>query len=194
MGSTETMVASSVSVDPIRFEFTFDEASYLRYERLANGGSELRSREAGVAVRLKLLDETEFQHEGRMDFVNNVIDTSSGTIRGRAVVANPDGVFTPGMFARVQVPGSPPYTALMVPDVAIGTEQTRKYVLVVDANNVARIKYVTLGSLSGDLRIIKSGIDEGDRVVVNGLMRARPNLPVNPQPPGAPGAPPQAKN
>jgi RND family efflux transporter MFP subunit len=190
---TTTMLATIVSVDPIRFEFTFDESSYLRYQRMAKG--DLRSREAGVAVTLKLLDEPEFTHQGRMDFVNNVIDTSSGTIRGRAVFANPDGVFTPGMFARVRVPGSPPYPALLVPDTAIGTEQARKYVLVVDSENTVRIKYVTLGQVSGNLRIIKSGIDENDRVVVNGLMRARPNTKVNPQQEGAPpAAAPQAKN
>jgi len=190
-----TLLATIVSVDPMRFEFTFDEASYLRYERLAKDGRELASRDAGVTVRLKLLDEADFQHEGRMDFVNNVIDTSSGTIRGRAVLTNADGVFTPGMFARVQVPGSPPYSALLVPDTAIGTEQARKYVLVVDSENTARIKYVTLGQLSGNLRVIKSGIDENDRIVVNGLMRARPNTKVNPQQEGAPPpASPQAKN
>jgi RND family efflux transporter MFP subunit len=192
-----TLLATIVSVDPIRFEFTFDEASYLRYARMAKGGRELASRDAGVAVALKLLDEPEFAHQGRMDFVNNVIDTSSGTIRGRAVFANPDGVFTPGMFARVRVPGSPSYPALLVPDMAIGTEQARKYVLVVDADDVVRMKYVTLGQVAGNLRVIKSGIDENDRVVVNGLMRARPNVKVNPQqegaPPPRPGAP-QATN
>jgi multidrug efflux pump subunit AcrA (membrane-fusion protein) len=99
------------------------------------------------------------------------------------------------MFARVQVPGSPPYSALLVPDTAIGTEQARKYVLVVDSENTARIKYVTLGQLAGNLRVIKSGIDESDRIVVNGLMRARPNTKVNPQQEGAPPpASPQAKN
>jgi len=190
-----TLLATIVSVDPIRFEFTFDEASFLRYERLAKGGRELASRDAGVEVALKLLDETEFQHKGRMDFVNNVIDTSSGTIRGRAVFANPDGVFTPGMFARVRAPGSPSYQALLVPDTAIGTEQARKYVMVVDPENTARIKYVTLGQVSGNLRVIKSGIEENDRVVVNGLVRARPNAKVNPQQEGAPPpAAPQAKN
>jgi RND family efflux transporter MFP subunit len=190
-----TLLATIVSVDPIRFEFTFDEASYLRYQRLAKGGRELASRDAGLPVALKLLDEPDFRHEGRMDFVNNVIDTSSGTIRGRAVIANPDGVFTPGMFARVQVPGSQPYAALLVPDVAIGTEQARKYVMAVDDDSVARIKYVTLGPVSGNLRVVKSGIEENDRVVVNGLMRARPNAKVTPQQEGAPlPAPPQAKN
>src|SRR5579859_6064967 len=124
------MLATIVSMDPIRFEFTFDEASYLRYERLALGGRDMTSRNSSVVVDLRLIDEADFKHQGRMDFVDNVIDRSSGTIRGRAVLANPDGVFTPGMFGRVRVPGSPSYTAMMVPDGAIGTEQTRKYVLV----------------------------------------------------------------
>ena len=109
-----------------------------------------------------------------MDFVDNVIDRSTGTIRGRAVFANPDGMFTPGMFGRVRVPGSPPYTALLVPDVAIGSEQARKFVLVVDDGGVARQKYVTLGQLDGGMRVIKDGLDANDRVIVNGLMRARP--------------------
>jgi RND family efflux transporter MFP subunit len=184
-----TLLATIVSVDdPIRFEFTFDEASYyLRYERLAKSGND-----ASVAVALKLRDDLDFQHQGRIDFAANVIDRSSGTIQGRAVFANPDGAFTPGMSARVQVPGSPPYPALLVPDTAIGTDQARKYVLVVDAENTVRIKYVTPGQLSGNLRVIKSGIGESDRVVVDGLMRVRPNAKVNPRQERAPL--PQAKN
>ena len=91
-----------------------------------------------------------------MDFVDNVIDRSTGTIRGRAVFANPDGVFTPGMFARVRVPGSPPYEALLVPDAAVGTEQARKFLLTVNADNTVVPKYVTLGQLTADnLRVIK---------------------------------------
>jgi RND family efflux transporter MFP subunit len=139
-----------------------------------------------VVVSLKLIDEPDFTHQGRMDFVDNVIDRSSGTIRGRAVLANPDGVFTPGMFGRIRVPGSPSYTALLVPDTAIGTEQVRKFVLVVDADNVAHMKYVTLGQVFDNLRVIKSGLAEDDRVIVNGLMRARPNQKVTPQDGGAP--------
>src|SRR5271167_3793865 len=114
-----SMLATIVSIDPIRFEFAFDEASYLRYERLAKGGRDMTSRDSSSLVSLKLLDEQDFVHQGRMDFVDNVIDRSSGTIRGRAVFDNPDSVLTPGMFARVRVPGSPPYTALTVPDAAI---------------------------------------------------------------------------
>jgi multidrug efflux system membrane fusion protein len=194
---TTTMLATIVSVDPIRFEFTFDEASYLRYERLSKGGREMTSRDGSVLVDLKLIDEPDFRNQGRMDFVDNVIDRSSGTIRGRAVFSNPDGVFTPGMFGRVRVPGSPSYMALLVPDTAIATEQARKYVLAVDADNTVRMKYVTLGQVFDDLRAIKAGLNEDDRVIVNGLMRARPNQKVNPQEEGAapkPPGSPQAQN
>ena len=183
-----TLLASIVSTDPIRFEFTFDEAAYLRYMRLANTAEGSRVDERTVA--LKLLDEQGFPHKGRMDFVDNVIDRSSGTIRGRAVLANPNGLFTSGMFARVQVPASPPYEALVLPDVAVGTEQARKFVMVVDGENVARQKYVTLGVVLDGLRVIKDGIAIEDRVIVDGLMRARPGQKVTPE--EKPAAAPQA--
>jgi RND family efflux transporter MFP subunit len=177
-----TLLATIVSIDPIHFEFTFDEASFLRYERMAKTGRDIASRGAGVPVELKLIDEHDFTHKGRMDFVDNVIDRSTGTIRGRAVFANPNGVFTPGMFARVRVPASPPYAALLVPDAAIGTEQIHKYVLVVGADDTAHEKYVTLGQSTPDgLRVIKSGIGPDDNVVVSGLMQARAGQKVKPQ-------------
>jgi len=189
-----TMLATIVSIDPIYFEFTFDEASYLRYERLAKKGEDIASRNASVQVALKLIDESDFDHEGRMDFVDNVIERATGTIRGRAVFANPSEVFTPGMFARVRVPGSPPYEGLLVPDIAVGTEQARRYVVVVDDQDTARIKYVTLGQLTSDgLRVIKEGLGPDDRVVVNGLMQARPGTKVHAEEQGTkPAAPVQA--
>lgn len=190
-----TLLASIVSVDPIRFEFTFDEASYLRYTRLAaGGGNDVAGRNTKTPVALKLLDEQGFPHKGEMDFLDNVIDRSSGTIRGRAVMPNPAGLFTPGMFARAQVPASAPYEALLVPDVAIGTEQARKFVLVVDGENVARQKYVTLGAAVDGLRVVKEGLAPDDRVIVEGLMRARPGQKVAPESAKVPDAPkPQAK-
>ena len=194
-----TMLANIVSLDPIRFEFTMDEASYLRYERFYGSGKEVTGREGGVIVGLKLLDEKTFEHRGYMDFVDNAIDKSSGTIRGRASFSNPNAVLTPGMFGRIRVPGSPTYNALLLPDAAIGTEQIRKFVLVVGDDNTAVQKYVTLGPLSDDnLRIIKDGIKAGDRVIVNGLMRVRPGQKVTPQEQGAaplgPAGPQAAKN
>ena len=188
-----TLLATIVSIDPIRFEFTFDEASFLRYERMSKLGRDIASRGAGVQVALKLIDEKTYDHEGRMDFIDNVIDRSTGTIRGRAQFANTNGVFTPGMFARIRVPGSPPYEALLLPDAAIGTEQVRKFVLVVGADNTVKQKYVTLGETTADgLRVIKTGLDPDDRVIVNGLMRARTGQKVAPQEQGAAGAPPAA--
>jgi membrane fusion protein, multidrug efflux system len=188
-GSNTTLLATIVSVDPIRFEFTFDEASYLRYQRVAGGNGQMSSSGQGaVAVTLKLIDETDFAHSGKMDFVDNVIDRSSGTIRGRAVFANSDGIFTPGMFGRIRVPGSPAFTALLIPDAAIGTEQSRKYVLVVDDGGVVRQKYVVPGQIDDDLRVIKQGLNPADRVIVNGLMRARPGIKVTVEEKGTPAA------
>ncbi|HEY7299799.1 MAG TPA: efflux RND transporter periplasmic adaptor subunit [Xanthobacteraceae bacterium] len=190
-GGNTTLLATIVSIDPIRFEFTFDEAAYLRYQRAGQTGSDVAGRE-GADVELRLIDEPDFVHHGRMDFVDNVIDRSSGTIRGRAEFANPDGLFTPGMFARIRVPGSPVYQALLVPDAAISSEQARKYVLVVDADNTARQHYVTLGQLVGNLRVIKDGLAADNRVIVNGLMSARPGAKVAPQEEQPKTPPPQA--
>jgi multidrug efflux system membrane fusion protein len=186
-GGNTTLLATIVSVDPIRFEFTFDEASYLRYQRFAGkeGGID-----GGMAVALKLLDEKDFQHPGKIDFVDNVINQSSGTVRGRAVFENSDGVLTPGMFGRIKVPGSPAYLALLIPDEAIASEQARKYVLVVDDGGVVRQKYVTVGQLDDGLRVVKDGLTASDRVIVNGLMHARPGIKVNARDLNAPASPP----
>jgi len=179
-GST-TMLATIASIDPIRFEFTMDEASYLRYLRMARGAaSESANRGMTLPVRLKLIDEDAFLHEGKIDFVDNVIDRSSGTIRGRAEFANADGRLTPGMFGRIQIPVSAPAVALLVPDSAIGTEQVRKFVYVLDKDNVANPKYVTLGQLVDNLRVVE-GLDPQDTIIVNGLLRVRPGAKVTPE-------------
>ncbi len=189
-GGSTTLLGTIVSTDPIYFEFTFDEASFLRYERMSKTGNDIASRGAGVQVALKLIDEHEFAHQGHMDFVDNVIDRSTGTIRGRAVFANPNNIFTPGMFARLRVPGSPAYEALLVPAAAIGTEQAKKFVLTVNGDNTVVPKYVTLGQTTADgLQVIKGGVSSDDRIIVNGLMRARPGQKVTPQAEGK-GAPP----
>jgi RND family efflux transporter MFP subunit len=176
-----SLLAIIESIDPIRVEFTLDEASYLRYGDLATDGAGA-NRGLALPIKLKLLSESVFSHEGRMDFVDNAIDRSSGTIRARAVLANPDGRFTPGMFARVRMAAAPPKNELLVPDAAIGAEQAHKFVLVVDAENVARPKYVTLGPVVDGLRVITQGLSPDDNVIVNGLMRARPGAKVTPQP------------
>ena len=196
--NTNTLLATIVSTDPIYFEFTFDEASYLRYQKM-----EEISRQSGtikpIPVKLGLITETDFPHEGEMNFVDNVISTTTGTIRGRANFKNPEGLFTPGMFGRIQVPASAPHEALLVPDVAIGTEQTRKFVYVMGPGSdpqAPQIKYVTLGRLIDGKRVIVSGLEANDRVVVNGLMRIRPGSKVVAQEeqPAAPAAASAATN
>jgi RND family efflux transporter MFP subunit len=177
-----TLLATIASVDPIRFEFTMDEASYLRYVRLATeAGAHSANRGITLPVRLKLIDEDKFTRDGKIDFVDNAIDRSSGTIRGRAEFENADGRLTPGMFGRVQITVAAPAEALLLPDAAIGTEQVRKFVYVVGHDNVATPKYVTLGQLSDGLRVVKSGVRADDLVIVNGLMRVRPGAKVTPQ-------------
>lgn len=177
-----TLLATIATVDPIRFEFTMDEASYLRYLRVAGGENAVLSADRGmtIPVRLKLIDETNFTREGRIDFVDNAIDTSSGTIRARAQFSNPDGRLTPGMFGRIQVAASPPGEALLVPDAAIGTEQVRKFVYAMSSDKIVNPKYVTLGTLVDGLRIIETGLSPDDTVVTEGLMRLRPGAKVNP--------------
>ena len=176
-----TLLATIVSTDPIRLEFTFDEASLLRYERLAKGGHKDVTGRGDAGVKAKLIDEPDFSHHGRMDFVDNVIDRATGTIRARAQFSNTDGLFTPGMFARVQVPGSAAYQALLLPDVAIGTEQSKKYVLILGGENIVVQRYVTIGELVDGLRVIKSGLSSEDTVIVNGLIQARLGAKVIPQ-------------
>lgn len=179
---TTTLLATIVSVDPIRFEFTMDEGSYLRYLRAAAAGkADSIDRGMSLPVSLKLLDEKDFMHQGKIDFVDNVIDRSSGTIRGRAEFSNPDGKLTPGMFGRIRISASPPAEALLVPDTAIGTEQVRKFVFAVGNDNVANPKYVTLGPVVDGLRVITAGLSPDDTVIVNGLMRVRPGTKVTPQ-------------
>ncbi|MGZ5804627.1 MAG: efflux RND transporter periplasmic adaptor subunit [Xanthobacteraceae bacterium] len=177
-----TMLASIVSMDPIRLEFTFDEASYLRYQRLSKPDDDTTTgRRANLPVSLKLIDEREFVHEGYLDFVDNTIDRASGTIRGRAVFSNSKNLFTPGMFGRIRIPASAQYTALLVPDAAIGTEQVKKFVYVVGADGTVAQKFIVSGQLVGDLRVVKEGVSATDRVVVNGQMRAKPGQKVTPQ-------------
>ncbi len=191
-GGGNTLLATVVSVDPIRFEFTFDEQSYLRYVRYASASKEVAALNGNVPVALELIDENDFKHTGKIDFVDNAINTSTGTIRGRAVFDNHEGIFTPGMFGRIRVPGSPPYTALLIPDSAIGSEQARKYVLVVDDGGMVHQKYVTPGQIDGGLRVIKDGLAASDRVIVNGLMRARAGIKVNAKEQADPAASPAA--
>ncbi|MGD9668214.1 MAG: efflux RND transporter periplasmic adaptor subunit [Hyphomicrobiaceae bacterium] len=180
-GGNTTLLATINSTDPIRFEFTIDEATYLRFLAL-NGEKEVAN--PNVPVSLKLINEDTFENHGRIDFVDNAFNRSSGVIRVRAVFPNPTGRFTPGMFGRLRLQIAPPAEALLIPDAAIGTEQVKKFVFVVrdkEGSKVAEQRYVTLGPLTDGLRVVRDGISPEDQVVINGSMKARAGSPVTPK-------------
>ncbi len=162
-----TPLTTIVSENPIRFVFDAPEAALLKYKRDAGGAR-------GSAVEIRLQDETEYRWKGRLEFMDNAMDRGSGTIRGRAVLDNPDGFIQPGMFGQMRLFASKPFDALMVPDQAIVTDQTRQVVYVVDAEGAVAQKVVEPGRLMDGLRVIRSGIDPADRVVISGVQRARP--------------------
>lgn len=177
-----TVLTSVVSLDPIYVYFEGDEHTYLKYNAQAQRGERPSSRDAANPVFVGLANEQDFPHAGRMNFVDNALNPDTGTIRARAVLDNRDGVFTPGMLARVKLLGSGEYTATLIPDEAVGTDQDRKYVIVVNEQNVAEYRPVQLGDVADGMRIVRSGVQSGERVVVGGLQRVRPGIPVTPQP------------
>lgn len=166
-GST-TLLATIVTVDPIHFVFDVAETDYLRYARLSLSGARTSGRETAHPVRIRLADESDFVHEGQLDFVDNALNPRAGTMRGRAVVQNRDELLQPGLFGRVRLFGGET-DALLVPDSAILSDQARKIVLVVDADETVKGAPVELGPLEGGLRVVRSGINPADRVVINGL-------------------------
>jgi membrane fusion protein, multidrug efflux system len=176
-----TVLTSIVSMDPIHIYFDMDEATYLKNNRLWHEGRRPSSRETPNAVQIMLSGETKPSHEGNMDFVDNRLDVATGTLRGRAVVPNTDLSILPGQFARIRVIGSAPYDALLLPDTAITNDQSRKIVFVVNKDNTVEMRPVTLGPLDQGLRVIREGITKDDRVVVDGLQRARVGAKVTPQ-------------
>lgn len=175
-----TLLTTIVSIDPIHCYFDVNEQDYLKYTRLAISGSRPSSRETANPVSIRLLDEDEFEHQGRMDFVDNRIDQATGTMRGRAVFENADGALVPGLVVRLRLIGQTRPNAVLVPDAAIGADQTNRVVYVVDSNNVVSLRVVVPGRLVEGLRVIRSGLDGSERIVVGGLMRARPGATVAP--------------
>lgn len=178
-----TLLTTITSIDPIYCYVDVDERSMLKYQRLTREGER---RAAGLLVGLQLANETDFPHEGVIDFVDNRVDPATGTIRTRGVFANPDAALIPGSFARVRVPGSGRYETLLVPDSAVATNQNTKLLYIVDPNNTVQMRPVKLGPLFGDWRSIQSGVGPEDRVITTGQMRARPGMRVAPHAPETP--------
>ena len=175
-----TLLTSIVSLDPIYIYFDMDEATYLRNNRLYFEGKRPSSRDTPNPVQVTLTGETKPSHDGKMDFVDNRMDVSTGTLRGRAVIPNQDYSILPGQFGRVRLIGSAPYEALLVPDVAVATDQSRKIVFVVKDDDTVEARPVILGPLDDGLRVIREGLKPEDRVIVDGLQRARVGAKVSP--------------
>ena len=177
-----TLLTSIVSLDPIYVYFDMDEATYLKYNRLYFEGKRPSSRDNPNPVQVTLTGETKPSHDGKMDFLDNRLDVSTGTLRGRAVIPNKDFSILPGQFGRVRLIASAPYEALLLPDTAIATDQSRKIVFVVKDDDTVEAKPVVLGPLDDGLRVIREGLKPQDRVIVDGLQRARVGAKVSPHP------------
>ncbi len=162
-----TVLTTIVSQDPIRFVFDVPESALLKYKREAQGPRESR-------VDIRLQDETEYRWKGRVDFLDNALDRSSGTIRLRAVVDNPEGFISPGMFGQLRLYASEPFDALLVPDQSVVTDQMRQVVYTVDADGTVGQKVVGLGRLMDGLRVVREGLAPQDRIIISGVQRARP--------------------
>ncbi len=182
-GSTAntTLLTTIVSVDPLYCYFDADEASVLRYRQLHREGKRVSAIDNSIEAEMALGNEQGFPHRGRIDFVDNQLNPATGTIRARGVFANPDHLMAPGFFARVRIPGIGEYDALLIRDSAIGSDQGRPFVLVVDANNQATYRAIKPGPLVDGMRVVREGLTGADRVIVSGLMSSRPGLTVQPQ-------------
>jgi len=166
-GASAPLLTTIVSVSPIYASFDVDEQTYLHCLS--------RDTRSAVPVLLGLANENDYSREGQVDSVDNRLDIRSGTIRVRARFDNTDGILVPGLYARIKVGGGAPHAAVMVDDAAISTDQDRKFVMVVDSNSTVQYREVHTGDLHNGLRIVDSGIQPGERIIVNGIQRVRPN-------------------
>lgn len=170
-----TLLTSIVNQDPIRFEFQVSEALFLQQQRQLG-----RARAIGDPVEIRLQDEPSYSQHGRLEFIDNALDNNSGIIRLRAVVPNPRGLLTPGLFGHARLPGTAAYTGLLLPDGAVTQDQNRQIVTVVGRDAVARIRAVSTGPLVRGLRVIRGGIGPEDFVVIRGGAKAKPGGKVSP--------------
>jgi RND family efflux transporter MFP subunit len=186
-----TLLTTVISLDPVYAYFEGDEQTYLRYGAMARNGERPSSREVANPVFVGLANEKGFPHEGRMDFVDNRLDPATGTIRARAVLDNKDRRFTPGLFARVKLLGSGKFSAVLVDDKAVLTDQDRTYVYVLGPGNTAERRDVKLGRIIDGLRVVTEGLTTGDTIIVHGVQKVFfPGMPVAPQTIGMGDPPP----
>ncbi|MDX3909372.1 MAG: efflux RND transporter periplasmic adaptor subunit [Sphingobium sp.] len=182
VSANQTLLTTVVTTNPIWFSFEGAESLYLKYIRQAEKGERASSRYAANPVEVQLADESGYRWRGRMTFVDNAIDTNSGTIRAHAEIANPDGFLVPGMFGRARLLGSGTYRALLVPDEAIQTDQTRKLVYLVGRDGKTVPRPVETGPLVEGLRVVRAGLKGGEKIVIDGLARLQPGTAVKTRP------------
>jgi multidrug efflux system membrane fusion protein len=178
LATGDSVLTTVVSDNPVYAYFDADEQTYLRFSRSAVRGSD--GRQAATPVFMGLIDEQGYPHEGRLDFIDNQVDTQSGTIRGRAVFDNADGRFTPGLFTRIKLVGGESREAILVDDRAVGVDLGKKFVLALKPDDTLEARFVELGASIDGLRVVKSGLAAGDVIVVNGLQHVRPGITVKP--------------
>jgi RND family efflux transporter MFP subunit len=176
-----TLLTTIVSTNPIHCYFDADEQAFLKYARLSREGKRESSRDVKNPVYMRLIDEKGFPHLGHMDFVDNQIDPNTGTMRGRAIFPNDDNTLTPGLFAEVRLPGSGRYEAVLIPDAAIGSDQSEKFVYTVDGDNKIGRKTIELGPIVKGLRVVRNGLDGSESIVTRGLQRIFPGASVEPK-------------
>ena len=180
--STSTVLTTIVSLDPIELVWDASEIEFMKYVRLSREGRRPSSREEKNPVQARLVDETDWVHRGVITFIDNEVDPNSGTMRAKATFPNPDFLLQPGMFARARIPGSGAYEAILIPDEAVMSDQRHKIVMVVGDDDVVAARRVTLGPIVDGLRVVRSGLDADERIIVKGLLRARPGQAVSPEP------------
>jgi multidrug efflux system membrane fusion protein len=173
-----TVLATIVSVDPIHVYVDADERSVLKYRRLSIEGKRQSARDFKIPLEMALMDEKDYPHQGYIDYVDPEVNPATGTIRARGVFANPDDLLGPGLFARVRVPGSGKYQALLISDRAIGMDQGKQFVMVVNKNNRAEYRAIQTGRIHNGLRIVTAGLSVDDWVITNGLQFVRPDVEV----------------
>jgi membrane fusion protein, multidrug efflux system len=176
-----TVLTTLVSVDPIHVYADVDENSLLKFNALIRDGKVASNGAGKIPVELQLADEDSFPHKGHIESFDNRVDAKTGSILLRAVFPNQDGRIVPGLFARIRVPGSEQYSALLVDEKAIGTDQAQKFVMTLTTTNTVQYRPVKLGPVIDGKRIVRSGLEAGEKIVVNGLQRTRPGMAVTPQ-------------
>lgn len=175
-----TLLTTIVSVDKVYAYFDADEKTFLKYMKLAKEGTRPSSRDVRNPVYMSLANDTGYPHEGYIDFIDNQVNPTTGTIRGRAVFDNNKGNFIPGLFARIKLIGSAPYEGILIDDKAINTDLKNKFVLVLDKDNKVQYRAIEMGEKLNGLRIVKSGLSADESIVVKGLQRVHPGSPANP--------------